>query len=275
MLERRGNLSELDKAELQRLQLAVAQAEELFAKGISSVALTTFLNAGQQRLSTLQAEGSLEGESESKRKEKLLNLEAGIIVAREHRLSAAEKYAFADLLTYSHFKREHFVEIEAFYAQSWDKLSENGKAQLSHRVWEGIRQDEYSFTELPKIIQKKESEKIFESLTEGQSLLGIPEKDREDFVREYQSGRHEEAARILERPSFKESVSRSPEPEIATEIIAKSESAVISTREPDQTPKTDFNNIDFENLPDLKDVSEPTQPHLAEPKSTEKQGLTL
>lgn len=83
---------------------------------------------------------------------------------------------------------------------------------MSHRVWEGIRRDEYTFTELPATVREKEAKQAYKMLRESSiqpdNSARIPEKDRTDFIRAYEGGHHEEAEKILERRSFRENMYR-------------------------------------------------------------------
>jgi hypothetical protein len=83
---------------------------------------------------------------------------------------------------------------------------------MSHRIWEGIRRDEYKFTELPKSVQEKEAKQAYNQLRNAaiqtNSASRIPEKDRNDFIRAYESGKREEVDKVLERESFKANMFR-------------------------------------------------------------------
>ena len=61
-------------------------------------------------------------------------------VAQETRLSLEEKRRFSALLVHDHFTKADFPRLDAFYRSSaYECLSEEGKDQLSMRVWSGIR----------------------------------------------------------------------------------------------------------------------------------------
>jgi hypothetical protein len=81
---------------------------------------------------------------------------------------------------------------------------------MSHRIWEGIRRDEYKFTELPKSVQEKEAKQAYRLLHDSpvkpEGINRIPEKDRDDFIRAYEAGHQEEAKKVLERDSFKKNM---------------------------------------------------------------------
>lgn len=134
---------------------------------------------------------------------------------RETRLNASEKETFGGFLKKDFFTKSDFSSLESFYSKTWDRLSDRGKDEMSHRVWEGIRRGEYTFSELPKTVREKETEWAYTTLVNRQrSVSGmdaIPAGDREDFIRAYESGKKEEAQKVLERDSFKQNMFRSSE----------------------------------------------------------------
>lgn len=127
---------------------------------------------------------------------------------KEAALSARERETFDGFLKVDYFTKKDFGRLEDFYAKTWDRLSESGKDEMSYRVWEGIRRDEYKFTELPKVIQEKESERAYSVFKKRETGLGveskIPQADRDDFIRAYESGERDKACEILNRKSFRE-----------------------------------------------------------------------
>ena len=102
---------------------------------------------------------------------------------------------------------------------------------MSHRIWEGIRRDEYTFTELPKSVREREAKQAYKLIRESsivsENAAQIPEKDRDDFIRAYEIGNREEAGKILERACFKEKLFRD------TGSKAHKHSAVEKGREAD------------------------------------------
>ena len=83
---------------------------------------------------------------------------------------------------------------------------------MSHRVWEGIRREEYTFSELPQSVREKEAKQAYKLLRDStfktENALRIPEGDRMDFMRAYEAGKREEADKILERESFRKNMFR-------------------------------------------------------------------
>lgn len=60
------------------------------------------------------------------------------IVKREPSLSEAERKEFAALIARERFTKADFPSLERFYGGPYDKLSEDGKDELSQRVWGGV-----------------------------------------------------------------------------------------------------------------------------------------
>jgi hypothetical protein len=75
---------------------------------------------------------------------------------QEAALSQSEKKTFAGFLKKDFFTQSDFRPLEDFYKNSWDKLSEAGKDEMTKRIQEGVNRSEYSFSELPAIVQEKE-----------------------------------------------------------------------------------------------------------------------
>ena len=77
-------------------------------------------------------------------------------------------------------------------------------------MWEGVRHDEYKFTELPKVVQEKEAERVYRRLVDSSikasDLTRVPMTDRRDFVTAYGDGRHKAACQILDRDGFRENM---------------------------------------------------------------------
>jgi hypothetical protein len=157
------------------------------------------------------------------------------LVQKETALTATEKETYGSFLNQEFFTKRHFGKLEDFYARTWDRLSEGGKDKLSHRVWEGIRRDEYSFTELPKTVQEKEEDRAYAVLRNrgAGTAVRIPDADREDFIRAYDEGGPGEAAKVLERRSFRENMflSAPSKERRAVEVTAAEEKIQHDVRE--------------------------------------------
>ena len=129
---------------------------------------------------------------------------------RETKLSSTERKTFGEFLKKDFFTKADFGRLDEFYKKTWDRLSEHGKDEMSHRIWEGVRRKEYEFHDLPESVQEKETKQAYKRLKDSSIGLGsaakIPEQDREDFSRAYEAGKKEEAAKVLDRESFKKNM---------------------------------------------------------------------
>ena len=134
------------------------------------------------------------------------------LVQKESGLNAKEKETYGGFLKKEFFTKRDFAKLDEFYSHSWERLSEGGKDQMSHRVWEGVRRDEYKFTELPKSVREKEAKQAYKLLhdspSQAENVTRIPEKDRNDFIHAYESGKKEESHKVLDRDSFKANMFR-------------------------------------------------------------------
>jgi hypothetical protein len=137
------------------------------------------------------------------------------LAERETALSTRERETYSGFLKEDFFTKKDFGRLEQFYTKTWDRLSQGGKDQMSHRIWEGIRRDEYKFSELPPTVREKEMKQLHRRLTESVIGMGeateIPEKDKKEFIEAYEAGKKDDAAKVLERESFKKTMFRDGE----------------------------------------------------------------
>ena len=208
-----GMLPVAEEAEYKRLLGVIGQLERSLAVTTSSDvvnALTTYLNSLKTRLSVLE-EKKKTIEEEKQRMTDQQNM--AVLVERETALNEQEREQYGSFLAQEYFTKADFGSLEQFYGNTWDRLTEGGKSQMSHRVWEGVRREEYRFTELPETIKEKEAERLRDAFRAEnliqEDLTKIPEKDRSDFVSAWDGGRKHESYKVLERPSFAKSVSTS------------------------------------------------------------------
>ena len=203
-----------ENSEVRSSQLAqrVEEIEKLIRSGanVAGTSLASLLETAQAQLDSTREEEqhATVGKQEREQHERAA---VAHMVEREHQLNASEKEQYGRFLEQDYFTKANFVELDSFYAHSWDKLSDEGKAQMSHRVWEGIRRDEYEFDELPENVRKKEAGRLYEQFTgkiqaDG-SLQNIPEQDKADFVREYKAENDRGVSEVLKREIFDENVS--------------------------------------------------------------------
>ena len=162
-------MSEIDEAEYQRLAEAVRATEKLAAgnPNIRQDAGAAFLEGIKGRMEILAHDVFAENGSEKKDKKNADNVAIAAMVERETRLSAQEKEVYAGFLEKDYFTKKDFKNLDSFYATSYDKLSDDGKAQMSTRIQEGILRGEFEFSDLPERVQKSENE--FQQATSGRS----------------------------------------------------------------------------------------------------------
>ena len=209
-------VSLLDEAEYLRLEAAVESMERLIGVDSlpvdsTSMLVADFVQNARGRMAQLEESGVLLGEHDPKKKADRVAGTIAVLMERESRLSTAERQQYGQFLEKDYFTRSDFGPLDQFYGSAWDRLSEDGKDQMSTRVWGGVRRGEYEFTDLPENVRKKEAERIYQFLVNPEkmpeSYRQIPAEDREDFIREYKAGNHESAEEILKRDGFTENVS--------------------------------------------------------------------
>jgi hypothetical protein len=264
-------VSETDKSdelEYASLQSSVSSAERaLRSSGGTSTVLRNFVENAKARMGFVEKKIKEAQEKDSRGEEDAkAYLTHKQEVERETALSESEKQTYDSFLREDFLTKKDFGRLDQFYSKTSDRLTESGKMEMSHRIWEGVRRDEYTFTELPKSVREKETKQAYNLLRDPskgpESALAIPEKDRTDFIRAYESGKEEEAGKILERESFrknmfKETISQ-PIKHVSAElgrnetILAKNLSAPVRGAEPDgNTPansKTGISGVSFEGI---------------------------
>ena len=60
-----------------------------------------------------------------------------LLVEREKALSDKEREQYAALLKHERFSKAEFSALDRFYKGGYDKLTEQGKAEMSRRIWAG------------------------------------------------------------------------------------------------------------------------------------------
>ena len=201
------------------------QGALMFATAEARPALATALRNATSRLGVVEKKlKDLEVARETEAKEAVTR--AVLLAEKETRLDAHERETFAGFLKDNFFTKADFGRLENFYAKSWDRLSEHGKDEMSHRIWEGVRKGEYKFEELPPAVREKEATQVYKRLTESAIGAGdssaIPEKDRNDFIRAYEAGKRDDAEKVLERESFKKNLFRGSESKAVKSVQVES-----------------------------------------------------
>ena len=210
-------MSEIDKSdelEYASLQSSISSAERaLRSSGGTSVVLRNFLENARARMEFVEKKIKEAQEKDARVEEDAkAYLTHKREVERETALSENEKQTYDSFLREDFFTKKDFGRLDQFYSKTWDRLTESGKTEMSHRIWEGVRRDEYTLGELPKSVREKETKQAYEFLRNASvanhNASQIPENDRNDFIRAYEAGKIEEAGQILDRDSFKKNLFR-------------------------------------------------------------------
>ena len=198
-----------DQSERSSLQKAIADVEttlHVSTPGTRRI-LENSLDGMKLRVATLDkkiGEAIKEREVQAQAQAAAVALKAQM----EARLSEGEKQTYNGFLKEQFFTRSDFGKLAEFYSHTWDRLSENGKDEMSHRIWEGVRHHEFRFSDLPDPVKEREEKRVYRLLhasTSGDAAQ-IPENDKTDFSRAYERGNHKEAAKIFDRESFKQNI---------------------------------------------------------------------
>ena len=263
---------ELDEQEYNSLQSTISRIEGLRVLCTDETTRTvyeSFLRNAKPRLEFL-GKRIKESKEENEERQRERNVEIARLVESEKALSQSEQKSYSEFLAKEFFTKNDFSKLEAFYSQAWGRLSERGKDEMSHRVWEGIRRDEYKFSELPSVIRGKEMERVYKrfhsSAIESEAESRIPASDRQEFMDAYEAGRKKEAEKILGRPSFKENLFLKADSityhHMAAERRQESASKALvehierdtpkeqrkDVSEPGSLDKTDFSSIKFDGM---------------------------
>lgn len=272
-----GKLTGALAAEYANLQATVAQMEGVLrftTDPATVVLLLSFVENAKGRIGAIEREAEKLASEEKAVAEQQQGIAA--MVEREHALNEAEKREYAELLSRDHFTRSDFGQLEHFYSHSWDKLTDEGKDEMSHRVWEGVRQGEYQFVELPEVVKEKEAQRMEMLLQQAEwserEFGGIAESDRSDFLTARKDGKLEESYQVLNRPSFaRPSVQQARE--ISSEEVkvdsdkvlkAKARSAVVPAHEPDAAPAMGSVEFNLGELHEVENASKSVPPPLSE-----------
>lgn len=208
-------MSDTSEVEYAKLSSQIQEVERILREGgasHSNYLLNAFLMNARERLGELRVE-TTKAEENKKEKQEKENAAIAYAVEKEVRLSAEEKHQYGEFLKLEYFTKSEFAQLNKFYADggAFDRLSDEGKANISHRVWEGVRRHEYTFDELPENVRKKEAERLYEQCTGKMAPQAGIEKilanDRADFVTSYELGDKRAISAALSRPSFTENVS--------------------------------------------------------------------
>lgn len=188
---------------VERLERLVRDAKNSPA-GIDASTLIANLESTKDRMAIVEHEIKLADEEKRQLSERQLAIVC--LTQRETALSQSEREQYGAFLASEYFTKNDFGGLAEFYTNTWDRLSEEGKAQMSYRVWEGVRRHEYQFSELPDPVKEKEAQRLYEALKLGSQkspeLNRIPAGDTDDFVKAWEGNRKQEAYQVLNRPVF-------------------------------------------------------------------------
>ncbi len=248
----------LNEGELVRLHKLISELQwHIFQRGDGVNAVTTSMLVNslvEAQGQTASVERELKSEDEENhRKEQQEKSTMRFVIEQEAALNSEERREYAGFLRKEFFTKSDFHSLAHFYAHSWDKLTESGKEQMSHRLWGGIRHGEYTFQELPEVVKEKESEGLYEQLRESKKaspeLMAIPLEDRNAFLNAWKNKDCSKAYEILDRPSFKENVAKGVPQNVKSEsaAVVKTEAAErliqIEKREENTSKKPDSGNV--------------------------------
>lgn len=200
----------LDEMERDNLQKSISEVETVLTVSTpgTRALLENFLQNARGRVAVLDKRIKESEAAKTEHAREAAAVAVADLARKEAALTEREQESYSGFLAKGFFTKNDFASLEKFYDKTWDRLSDDGKDQMSHRFWEGIRRNEYQFNEAPSSVREKETEWAYATLVKrGRSpvqMQTIPEKDREEFIRAYEGGHRDEAERILERESFKE-----------------------------------------------------------------------
>lgn len=259
-----AKLSGPDEAEYKRLQDTVARIDRLIAGSTASSATTSALVAvsehARARMEALEDKARVQEEERQQRESSNL---AASMAAKEEGLNKQEREQYRQFLEKDHFTKGDFAALEGFYTSAWERLSEDGKDQMSQRVWGGVKRGEYQFTELPEVVKEKEADRLEEILKAGpsrpSSVWEVPEADRADFMKARDQDRKQESFEVLNRPSFAAALGDAKEREVASKTVdlANAEEQAITVSEtrsvphaskPEKIQEADQGTIGLEDL---------------------------
>lgn len=207
-------MSELDKGEYQRIEAAIRATEDQMANNphVRHDASIALMEPARKRLETMDQEGrGLLNSSEERKKQSMEAAQIAVLVLQESRLNSAEKQTYGGFLQSEYFTRSDFEKLEDFYAEAgpWDRLSPEGKKQMSDRFWGGLEQGEYTLDEAPDNVRKKEIGQLFHYLEHPdqapESIKRMSPSVKEELLEAHRSGDAKAAEEILNSKDLFES----------------------------------------------------------------------
>ena len=86
-----------------------------------------------------------------------MQVAAAALAAKETKLNGKERETYRGFLEESYFTKRDLGRLDEFYTHGYDRLSEDGKEQMSERLHEGIRRGEIKVIDLSKAILDRDN----------------------------------------------------------------------------------------------------------------------
>ena len=273
-----GKLSGMEEAEYAGLRAAISQIENLLrlapdSQGSGVGMLQRFVENAKSRMAAIEKHAQQEAEEQKRSSDQAA---VAAMVEHERALNSAEKREYAGLLSHDFFSKADFGQLEHFYSHTWDKLTDEGKGEMSHRIWEGVRRGQYRFTDLPVSVEEGEAQQVQAALQDSRKAQGelsaIPEVDRTDFIRARDAGEKQQSYQILNRPSFTDHVAKTSFRDTTSKSVtfdsgrvAQDEGQKPAKRalEPAAVPDRDSKKIELADMNDVDGSALGLQPPLA------------
>ena len=192
-------MSGIDDVEYANLAEQVRRIELLVdtdTRSDSSFLLTSFIHNAKSRMEEIRYD---EVRTEDEKKDQKVKETASVVqlAEMEHRLNAEEKQQYSEFLKLDYFRRKDLDELAAFYKDGggYDKLSEEGKLQMSERIEEGIRRGEFVRDDLPERVNRKNDEIRGAYEESRQELAPVKSYSNEyDYLKETKPGEKEKGS---------------------------------------------------------------------------------
>jgi hypothetical protein len=247
-------MDELEEGSLQKVISEVETALAVSTPGTRGI-LENLLSNAKGRLGTLEKKiKETKAEKEARAREEVNSIAR--LAESETALSRKEKEIYSGFLKEEYFTERDFGGLEQFYGKTWDRLSESGKDEMSHRIWEGIRRDEFKFSELPRNVQAKEAERVYNTLSEPTAeaeIRRIPIQDRSDFCHAFEDGDIVKSGEVLDRESFRQNLWREPARGAAVSVVTLPREDIpvheaTRTADPNSLSSLEVGAIDFSQI---------------------------
>jgi hypothetical protein len=164
-----------------KLAERVEEIEKLIRSGVrvTGTSLTSLLATAQGQLDATRLEVEQLGNAKKEKEQKELGAIAAM-VERETKLNEEEKKKYSEFLAKDYFENSDISELSKFYADggTYDRLSETGKAEMDHRVKEGIKRGEFEAKDLPEVMQKKALDERTDLPGNQKSALEVRQDDQ-------------------------------------------------------------------------------------------------